>query len=290
MSITTTGIFLLGRSGKLEPVKDAILEIGQIVFLWGYNKENERKAIYKKEFDGMDNRLRYYTVNLDAFKFEIHDAYHIRNWNDKFGIGTYYKDGQVATMQEIEEAIEKTKQMNVVRQADSIIEKEKQRERNEAKNERIDNLLAGNDIKTGFEDKAKQNYSGRGCEGLNYHSKLDLKTIAKLLRNQFKKDFPNSKFSVRIESYSGGQHLYVNLMESDIQVLNEYIGHDDINQFYINDSKKLTEEGKKLFNRVNDLVNSFNYDDSDSQTDYFNVNFYSSLSIGKWDKPYKQIQ
>ena len=40
---------------------------------------------------------------------------------------------------------------------------------------------------------------------------------------------------------------------------------------------------------VHSLVNSYNYDDSDGMIDYFDTNFYMHLNVGKWDKPYKQI-
>ena len=37
---------------------------------------------------------------------------------------------------------------------------------------------------------------------------------------------------------------------------------------------------------LNNCATAYNYDDSDSQTDYFDTNFYYSLAIGKWDKPF----
>ena len=44
-----------------------------------------------------------------------------------------------------------------------------------------------------------------------------------------------------------------------------------------------------LFKYIFDLCNSFNYDDSDGQIDYFNCGFYDSMSIGKWDKKFELI-
>ena len=34
-------------------------------------------------------------------------------------------------------------------------------------------------------------------------------------------------------------------------------------------------------------MNEGNYNNSDVQTDYFDVGFYVAIKIGKWDKPYK---
>jgi len=33
----------------------------------------------------------------------------------------------------------------------------------------------------------------------------------------------------------------------------------------------------------------YNYDNSDSQSDYFDVNFYLNIGIGRYDKPFKEV-
>ena len=38
---------------------------------------------------------------------------------------------------------------------------------------------------------------------------------------------------------------------------------------------------------VCDFVMSYNFDDSDAMTDYFHTNFYLTLAIGSYRKPYK---
>ena len=38
------------------------------------------------------------------------------------------------------------------------------------------------------------------------------------------------------------------------------------------------------------IVNQYNYDNSDSQTDYFDVNFYTHLNLGKWNKPFIEVE
>ena len=47
---------------------------------------------------------------------------------------------------------------------------------------------------------------------------LPLKEIAKLVRKQFKEEFPDCKFSVRTEYYSMGCALHVSLMKADRRV------------------------------------------------------------------------
>ena len=46
--------------------------------------------------------------------------------------------------------------------------------------------------------------------------------------------------------------------------------------------------GKALdfLNEINDAMNVENFDKSDLQSDYFHVGWYTSINIGKWDKPY----
>ena len=57
------------------------------------------------------------------------------------------------------------------------------------------------------------------------------------------------------------------------------------NQYRISTDKFLNEYGKSVIQKVYDIINSYNFDDSDIMTDYFHTNFYLDLSIGKWDKP-----
>ena len=66
-------------------------------------------------------------------------------------------------------------------------------------------------------------------------------------------------------------------------------GHMQVNQYHIKDDYELSEYGKNILQYVKDLLDSFNYDDSDSMTDYFNCGFYEHISIGKWDRPFELI-
>jgi hypothetical protein len=42
----------------------------------------------------------------------------------------------------------------------------------------------------------------------------------------------------------------------------------------------------KFLSEVIPLMNKGNHDNSDLQTDYFDVGWYTDINIGKWDKPY----
>lgn len=66
-------------------------------------------------------------------------------------------------------------------------------------------------------------------------------------------------------------------------------GNISINQFHIQNDFELSKYGKELFEYVKALTDSFNYDDSDSMTDYFDTGFYLTLAIGKWNKKFELI-
>jgi hypothetical protein len=94
-------------SGKMEPVKDASLEVGQIIWLNGYGQNkfsHERVAVYKVEA-GINGHSKFYTVNLDTFVKSFRNAWEVKHESQIFGIGTYYTTGDMATPEEIENAL-----------------------------------------------------------------------------------------------------------------------------------------------------------------------------------------
>jgi hypothetical protein len=85
---------------------------------------------------------------------------------------------------------------------------------------------------------------------------MDIADIAKLIRQDIKEQYPAaSKSSVRIERYSMGQSLYVVIK--------------GINATHAERVKK----------GIKQIVEAYNFDDSDSMTDYFHVNFYSDVRL-----------
>lgn len=133
-------------------------------------------------------------------------------------------------------------------------------------------------------------------------SKVDeisnIKDIAKTVREYVKKKYPNYKFSVTIERYSGGQSMTVSLLEADFDPLvnDSYWreGSDngkyyDVNQYYIDTSEALTPKAKEVIKDVRNFYNQYNYDHSDAMTDYFNKRFYETITIGRWDKGFVKV-
>ena len=148
---------------------------------------------------------------------------------------------------------------------------------------------------------------------------LPSKEIAKRVKKQITDEL-NVKVSVSFEHYSMGRTLHVSIMETSKRIIRnmdeipevalDYIGsgytrenieqrqkktyhqlsnyacRDEYNERHWNSGVFLTEYGHNLTKRIEQIIRQYNYDNSDPMTDYFDVNFYTMLNIGKFDKPY----
>jgi hypothetical protein len=95
-----------------------VLQVGQIIFLNGYGQSpshHQRKAIYKIE-DSNWGKM-YHWVNLDKPVRGQTEAFTVRHVSQIFGIGTYYKDNDFATDEEITEALQLAMQEEMYEQA-----------------------------------------------------------------------------------------------------------------------------------------------------------------------------
>lgn len=57
-----------------------------------------------------------------------------------------------------------------------------------------------------------------------------------------------------------------------------------VNPYWYNDH--FTGDAKKFLSEVIPAMNAGNHDNSDIQTDYFDVGWYIDVNVGKWNKPY----
>jgi hypothetical protein len=178
------------------------------------------------------------------------------------------------------------------------------------------------------EQKEKEEAEIKAKGDLTKSEKINLSTkeIAKKIRTQLKEEFKNLKFSVTKESYSGGSSITISLMEGDIKVfrtfeeltqeakdyyminnnyseenlkalcsekyaqLNQYALKDDFDLNKWCNGHFLTKEAHNILSKVVDISNYYNYDNSDIQSDYFDVNYYMHLNVGSYEKPYKRIE
>ena len=141
----------------------------------------------------------------------------------------------------------------------------------------------------------------------------DIKDTAKDVRRELKTRFPEWKFSVTIDRFAGGQSLSVALMSGPRSPFGDELtypdtyddkrypvnGHAQLNHHYItreslgnktvwvSNGTILTEEAAKMLKEVISIANRDNWDNSDTQTDYFDANYYFHIEIGKWNKPFQ---
>jgi len=106
---------------------------------------------------------------------------------------------------------------------------------------------------------------------------LSVKEIVKLYRNDVKaaqkegKLPKNMKVSVRI--YRGN---YIGVRVTKIGFDPRNPTHNNRENIHFQ-NKRFTEEGEQVLKTLHELLDVYNYDNSDVMTDYFDVNFYSSV-------------
>lgn len=106
-------------------------------------------------------------------------------------------------------------------------------------------------------------------------------------RELIKSKFPASKgwkFSIVNEN---GSTISVSIIESPIDFTEQLDGRSymQVNVYYI--KEHFTGEAKDVLLAIRDICNEGNFDKSDISTDYHHVGWYTSINIGKWDKPFK---
>lgn len=100
-------------------------------------------------------------------------------------------------------------------------------------------------------------------------------------RKAIKKAFPNWKFSVTRKHHSS---LNVCILEADIKLTDKR--NESVNHYYIKDHYKDKPETMEALQKIADIMlkgeETISHD-----SDYGSIpNFYVSLSIGAWDKPF----
>jgi hypothetical protein len=109
------------------------------------------------------------------------------------------------------------------------------------------------------------------------------------IREELQQVFPRKQswiISVRRENYSS---VNIVIKQSPIELREDPSkAYETINHYFI--EKKQNKVAGELLQIMYDISNKNNYDRSDTQSDYFDVGFYFSMSIGSWDKTFKVKQ
>jgi hypothetical protein len=129
--------------------------------------------------------------------------------------------------------------------------------------------------------------------GSKYDSNLDVVAIAKLVRADIKKAIKagtiskSLKTSVRTSRYSMGCSLSVEIKSASFAIYNPAWLDWDINPETKHHSRpdlrelpRFTEEAIALRKELEALVKSYHRDNSDSMTDYYDVNFAAYVEFG----------
>ena len=137
-----------------------------------------------------------------------------------------------------------------------------------------------------------------------YISAEDVKHI----RNELKKELPQYKFSVVRDHHSSvsialmkgpafKDHEYFDRYAQETKVGNLSDGeHHQINQFHL--ESFYGKENAKILGKVSEIAHTAPglaggkeyYNNNDIQSDYFDVAYYVSISVGKWNKEYEIVE
>lgn len=122
--------------------------------------------------------------------------------------------------------------------------------------------------------------------GSRYDEKLSTTEIARRFREDVKEakrrgELPKGlKLGVRTKSYSGGSSIRVEIKEAPgIRILNPEHLERELRGEPTHGIPWIHDEAKRLVDRLDGMLRAYNYDGSDSMTDYFDVNFYGSVDF-----------
>ena len=145
--------------------------------------------------------------------------------------------------------------------------------------------VQNNEVESQPKERYQPDYSIQ--YGAKYQKRRDIKDIAKLVRADIKaairaKTLPEAKYSVSIHRYSMGQSLRINvsalktpyLMQNPERVMADFLNPHEYPRH-----SQFSERGNAYLSELQDIVNAYNFDGSDSSIDYFNVNFYSRINF-----------
>jgi hypothetical protein len=112
---------------------------------------------------------------------------------------------------------------------------------------------------------------------------LDVKELAALVRADIKEaiksnQLPKGKYSVRIERYSGGRSINVSISDFEFPIIDRE-GYLASKTGYDPRVSRYTRIATLALKAVDRILNQYNFDDSDSQTDYFHVRFYGDAKF-----------
>lgn len=128
----------------------------------------------------------------------------------------------------------------------------------------------------------------RKFTGANYDETKDMNMsdVCKLIRKDIKKaikagDLPAElKTSVRLSRFSGGCSVSCTIKAWDGKIYNRTrLAAETLNPYRHSNLDYRTDEAVTLVNRLQTIISSYNYDNSESMVDYFDNRYYTNVDI-----------
>jgi len=112
------------------------------------------------------------------------------------------------------------------------------------------------------------------------------KELTKQVRQELRSRYPEFKFSVRTRDH---MEMNVTILNGPLDLLSDTDDdYESVNQYYVDEHYEEFPEKKDFLNEVLSVMTREHDSCVYNDMDYGNIpNFYISLSIGKWDKPYE---
>ena len=127
-------------------------------------------------------------------------------------------------------------------------------------------------------------WKGLGEDYRDYNCGLGLKHIAKVIKEVVKIKHPDVKISIKT---ARGRTIDMTVLSADRELL---VDPNHPQGYCVSRSTEvLCPKGKELVELINNTTAFFNHDRSDGMTDYFDTGFYSSIGIGRYDKPFTVV-
>ena len=121
-----------------------------------------------------------------------------------------------------------------------------------------------------------------------YVSQERKKSLVAGVKKVLEEKFPDVKIKCSF-SVEHNSSLVMTIQGCSINLLadNPERSYLDVNTYYIKEHFKGI--ARDLLTACHKAMNVGNHDNSDAMTDYFDVGWYISIRIGKWDKPFKVL-
>ena len=123
--------------------------------------------------------------------------------------------------------------------------------------------------------KTSEGWKGNGVHHLDGDNGLQLKHIGTIIKAVVKRKKLDVKLSITTSHYSMGRSITV-LIKNDTTV-----GNDGLKRIYNvgTDNPLLTDKGREVVVLIKHILAYFNYDSSDSMTDYYRVNYADRVAF-----------